>query len=353
MKLRILTGRKPRRRSSGDRNKNPWQATIHASSIATALISGLFVMSNDLLPRESLTVRVGCRFVYQATQPAPLLLNLKPRRDPRQALQAEELVLGVNLPAEEFEDVHGNIVYRLILQPGSHVIRHDAIVAVAPDVDNRNFGPGIAASPASLPPEILRYTLPSRYCDSDKLLNFAWQHFGLIERGQPQVQAICDWLHLNIEYRFGSGSPELSAWDVLQRGYGVCRDFAHLTVALCRALNIPARYVVGHLPDIGYVDPGSPMDFHAYSEVYLSGRWYTYDARFNVPRIGRVKVSCGWDAVDGAFATVYGAAQLTAFEVWAYQIESGTVAVGDPIDLSKRLDGTVEVKGLMTQRGAA
>jgi transglutaminase-like putative cysteine protease len=126
-----------------------------------------------------------------------------------------------------------------------------------------------------------------------------------------------------------------------------------LTVALSRALNIPARYVVGHLPDIAFVDPGSPMDFHAYSEVFLSGRWYTYDARFNVPRIGRVKVACGWDAVDGAFATTYGAAQLTHFEVWAYQIEAGAVMLGDPIDLSKRLDGTLELRGRMSQRGAA
>ena len=310
-------------------------------------------MPTDFLPRETLTVRVGCSFVYEATQPVPLLLNLKPRRDPRQALQAEQLVFGVNLPAEEFEDIHGNIVYRLILQPGRHEIRHDAIVAVPPEVDNEGFARGTATSPAKVPPEVLRYTLPSRYCDSDKLLNFAWQQFGALKPGQPQVQAICDWVHANIEYRYGSGSPDLSAWDVWQRRYGVCRDFAHLTVALCRALNLPARYVTGHLPDIGYVDPGSPMDFHAYSEVFLGGRWHTYDARFNIPRIGRVKVSCGWDAVDGAFATAFGAAQLSQFEVWAYQIEPGTVAVGDPIDLSKRLDGTLEVRGRMTQRGAA
>ncbi len=298
-------------------------------------------------------MRVGCSFVYETPRPVPLLLNLKPRRDPRQALQAEQLVFGVNLPAEEFEDLHGNIVYRLLLPPGRHEIRHDAIFAVSPDPDNRDFPLGRAASPAELPPEILRYTMPSRYCDSDKLLDFAWQRFGRIESGQPQVQAICDWLHANIEYRFGSGRPDLSAWDVLQRGYGVCRDFAHLTVALARALNIPARYVVGHLPDIGYLDPGSPMDFHAYAEVFLSERWYTYDARFNVPRIGRIKVACGWDAIDGAFATAYGAPQLSNFEVWAYQVEPGTVNVGDPIDLTKRLDGTMEVRGLMSHRGAA
>jgi transglutaminase-like putative cysteine protease len=303
-------------------------------------------MQNDLQPRHSLTVRIGCAFTYEATGMVPLVLNLKPRRDPWQALHEEKLVLGSNLPAEEFVDAHGNIVHRLILRPGRNDIRHDAIVAVPPHGDNHEFGAGPALSPADIPAEFLRYTLPSRYCDSDKFLAFAWQQFGALPPGRAQVQAICDWVHGHIEYRFGSGSPELSAWDVLQRGYGVCRDFAHLTVAMCRALNLPARYVTGHLPDIGYIDPGSPMDFHAYSEVYLAGRWFTYDARFNVPRIGRVKVSCGLDAVDGAFATVYGPAKLTYFEVWAYQVPAGEVTVSDPVDLSKRLDGTLEVRGL-------
>lgn len=307
----------------------------------------------NLLPHENLTVRVGCTFVYETTQQVPLILNLKPRRSPRQALLEEQLIFGVNLPAEEYEDIHGNIVYRLLLQPGRHEIRHDAIMTVPPEVDNEGFGHGAALSPAEIPADLLRYTLPSRYCDTDKLLNFAWEKFGAIERGQAQVEAVCDWLHNNIEYRFGSGSPDLSAWDVIQRRYGVCRDFAHTMVALCRALNYPARYVTGHLPDIGFIDPGSPMDFHAYSEVYLSHRWYTYDARFNVPRIGRIRVSSGYDAVDGAFATTYGSAFLSYFEVWAYQIEPGTVHVGDPIDLSRRLDGTLEVRGLMTHQGAA
>jgi transglutaminase-like putative cysteine protease len=303
-------------------------------------------MFHDLLPRHTLTVRIGCALTYETPQPVPLILNLKPRRDPRQALHEEKLLLGSNLPAEEFHDVHGNIVHRLLLQAGHNEIRHDAIVSVPPDPDNHDYGPGPAVSPAHLPHSCLRYTLPSRYCDSDRMIAFAWEKFGGFAPGREQVQAVCDWVHHNIEYRFGSGSPEISAWDVLQRGYGVCRDFAHLTIALCRALNLPTRYVTGHLPDIGYIDPGSPMDFHAYCEVFLGGRWFTYDARFNVPRIGRVKVSCGLDAVDGAFSTVYGPAKLTHFEVWAYQIPPGEVSVGDPIDLSKRLDGTLEVRGL-------
>jgi len=195
-----------------------------------------------------------------------------------------------------------------------------------------------------LAPELLRYTLPSRYCDSDKLMNFAWNQFGQVAQGLPRVQAICDWVHQNIEYRFMSGRSDLSASEVIERRYGVCRDFAHAAIALCRCFNLPARYVTGHLPDIGYVDPGSPMDFHAYSEVYLGNEWLTFDARYNVPRIGRVKVAHGSDAVDGAFATIYGAANLAHFEVWAYQVNPMQVSVGDPIDLSRRLDGGLTVR---------
>ena len=284
--------------------------------------------------------------VYEVTQPVLTLLNLKPRHAPRQALQEEMLTFGDDLPSEEFEDTHGNIVHRLTLQPGRNDITHDAIFCVPSLLDNAELGPASTVTVAELPNPLLRYTLPSRYADSDKLIAFAWQKFSCFPPGLAQVQAICDWLHANIDYRFGSGRPDLSAWDVIQRGHGVCRDFAHCGVALCRALNLPARYVTGHLPDVGFVDPGTPMDFHAYFEVYVGGSWFTYDARFNIPRIGRVKVSCGLDAVDGAFATTYGAADLTYFEVWAYQIAPGTVSVGSPIDLSLRLDGTAEVRGV-------
>ncbi|HEY0945298.1 MAG TPA: transglutaminase family protein [Opitutaceae bacterium] len=301
-------------------------------------------MQTDNHLKHDITVRVGCSLVYETSQCVPLLLNVRPRLDPRQTLREEKLVLGEDLPSEEFEDSHGNIVLRLMLLPGRSEIRHDALVGVPSVPDNDELPPEPPVSLSQLPQALLRYTLPSRYCDSDKLIGFAWEKFGACEPGLPRVQAVCDWLHQNIEYRFGSGRFDLSAWDVLGRGYGVCRDFAHLTVSLCRALNLPARYVTGHLPDIAYEDPGSPMDFHAYSEVYVGGNWFTYDARYNVPRIGRVKVSCGLDAVDGAFATIYGPASLTYFEVWAYQVRAGEVSVGDPIDLSKRLDGTVEFK---------
>ncbi len=287
-----------------------------------------------------ITVRVGCHLTYEVTGSATLLLNVKPRPDRRHIVLEESLVLGQNLRTDVFDDSHGNRVYRLQLPAGRHEMRHDAIVRVYAQPDNHDLMNTAPLPPADLPPGVLRYTLPSRYCDSDKLGRFAWEKFGQVEHGWPRVQAISEWVHKNIEYRYGSGLPDLSAWDVLQRGYGVCRDFAHLAVALNRTFNLPARYVTGHLPDIGMPDPENHMDFHAYGEVYLGGHWFTTDARFHQPRIGRIKVSCGQDAVDGAFSTIYGGANLSWFEVWAYQIPRGAVAVGDPVDFTKRLDNS-------------
>jgi transglutaminase-like putative cysteine protease len=291
-------------------------------------------------PVLDVTVRVGCSLAYEATGPAWLLLDLKPRPDRNHTVVFEALTFGNNLPAEEFTDSHGNHVYRVPLAIGSNYFRHDAIVSVSSRPDNHDLPPCSALSPGELPPAVLRYTFPSRYCDSDKLTDFAWEKFGQVEQGLPRVVAISQWVHDNIEYRYFSGRPDLSAWDVLQRGYGVCRDFAHLAIALNRTFNIPARYVTGHLPDIGFPDPENHMDFHAYAEVYLGGHWFTTDARFHVPRIGRIKISCGLDAVDGAFSTIYGGARLSYFQVWAYQVARGTVGVGDPLDFSKRLDNT-------------
>jgi len=277
--------------------------------------------------------------VYEVTGTAALILNVRPRPNRDHSVVFEALSLGAGLPAEEFTDSHGNSVRRVTLAPGTNCIRHDAIVAASSQPDNHDLPTDSAPlAPGDLPMDVLRYTLPSRYCDSDKLTNFAWEKFGQVENGLPRVRAISRWLHDNIEYRYLSGRADLSAWDVLQRGYGVCRDFAHLAIALNRTFNIPARYVTGHLPDIGFPDPDNHMDFHAYGEVYLGGHWFTTDARFHVPRIGRIKVSSGQDAVDGAFSTIYGAATLTYFQVWAYQVARGAVGVGDPLDFSQRLD---------------
>ncbi|HSH93066.1 MAG TPA: transglutaminase family protein [Roseimicrobium sp.] len=291
----------------------------------------------------NLTVRVGCNLVYETPVLTPAVFIVRPHRNAGHTVLEERCYYGPASSAREFVDPLGNQVCRTLLLPGRNVIDMDALVSVSPLPDNA--GMNDQAVPINeLPQELLRYTLPSRYCDSDKLMNFAWQTFGSGIMDLQRVLNICDWTHRNIEYRFGSGSPDLSASEVIGRRYGVCRDFAHVVIALCRAYNLPARYVTGHLPDIGYVDPGTPMDFHAYAEVYLGHRWYTIDARYNVPRIGRIKLGHGLDAVDGAFCTLYGQAQLQYFLVWAYQVNPRDVALGSPIDLSRRLDGTTWVR---------
>lgn len=301
------------------------------------------MVTNGAAPTFDVTLRVGCSLAYEVTGTASLLLNVQPRPAHGQAIIFEALTLGHALPAEAFKDTHGNRVWRVKLASGTNCFRHDAIVATnsRPDNDGLSWMPPVP--PAELPASLIRYTLPSRYCDSDKLAQFAWEKFGAVEHGLPRVEAISRWLHEHIEYRHCSGRPDLSAWDVLQRGYGVCRDFAHLAVALNRTFNLPARYVTGHLPDIGFPDPDNRMDFHAYAEVYIGGQWFTTDPRFHVPRIGRLRISSGLDAVDSAFSTIYGAATLSYFQVWAYQVQHDSVGVGDPLDFSRRLDNRTEI----------
>jgi transglutaminase-like putative cysteine protease len=301
------------------------------------------MLLNPETRRYDMTVRVGCSLAYEATGPATLLLIVQPSKGSNHQVVFQSIALGNNLPDEPFIDSHGNHVHRVQLARGTNCVRHDAIVAVSSEPDNTGLKASHPLSPDAIPSDVLRYAMPSRYCDSDKLANFAWDKFGQIEHGLPRVSAISLWLHRNIEYRYMSGRPDLSAWDVLQRGYGVCRDFAHLAVALNRTFNLPARYVTGHLPDIGFPDPNNHMDFHAYAEVYVGGEWFTTDARFHVPRIGRIKMACGQDAVDGAFSTIFGGATLTHFQVWAYQVERNTVGVGDNLDFTRRLDNRVSI----------
>lgn len=293
-------------------------------------------------PTLDLAVRVGCNISYEAAAPTPGLVIFKPRQDAYQSIRQESMSFESELSTTEFEDDHHNIVYRLTLKPGMNTIHYDAIVMV-PSVTEDFAWVDEPIPPYLLPASILRYTLPSRYADSDKLLNFAWEHFSHLDQGLDRVKGICQWLHNNIEYRTLSGSPTLSASEVIERRYGVCRDLAHTAVALCRTFNIPARYVSGYVPDVGYPDPGTPNDFHAYCEVYLGGRWQTFDARYNEPRIGRIRICSGYDAVNCAFTTLYGQADLRHFEVWAYQIDPAEVRVGDLVDLSKRLCGTREI----------
>jgi transglutaminase-like putative cysteine protease len=195
-------------------------------------------------------------------------------------------------------------------------VRYDAVVEVPDEPDP--VVPDAALVPVEeLPDDTLVFTLPSRYVQSDRLLDEAWQLFGGTRLSWARVQAVVDWVHANVRYETGSSTPSVTALDVFERRVGVCRDFALLSVALCRALNIPARYTFGYLPDIDVEPPDTPMDFHAWFEAYLGGRWYAFDARHNRPRVGRVVVGRGRDAVDTALSTAYGPVRLERMTVWA------------------------------------
>lgn len=263
-------------------------------------------------------VRVGCRIVYVCPQPTPMLFVLRPSLTSNHTLIEEKRSLDPLVPIQSYIDVYSNEIWRLVAPEGKLEIAYDALVDVPPTPD-LVFPDLPKTAIENLPYDVILYTMPSRLCPSDLFVNDAWRLFGNIEGGWAQVQAVCDWLHSNIPYKKGSTSIT-TAWDAYQQGFGVCRDFAHLGVSFCRALNFPARYVCGYLPDINVPYDPAPMDFHAWFEVYMNGAWQTFDARHNFPRIGRVTIARGRDAVDVAFATIYGAVELQSFKVWADQV---------------------------------
>ena len=264
-------------------------------------------------------VRVGCDLRFETEFPVPLLMLVRARGDADHRRLYESRWAEPSLSIREYDDVFGNPCWRITLPPGSPSVRYDAIVEVSGEPDL--VVPDAALVPVDeLPDDVLQFTLPSRYVPSDLLLDDAWRLFGETPQTWARVQAFCDWIYANIEYRAGSSGPSTTALDIYQQRAGVCRDFALMGVALCRALNIPARYTFGYLPDIAVEPPDVPMDFHAWFEAYLGGAWYTFDARHNIPRIGRVKVGHGRDVADVALTTAYGSARLTSMIVWADEI---------------------------------
>jgi transglutaminase-like putative cysteine protease len=287
-----------------------------------------------------ITVRVGSRQVYDALKPTATLVVVKPHHSRTQEVTQERFTVTPENTGEEFRDQNGNTVYRFVFPPGQTTIEHDALVSVSSQPDNYGLTPRFEPL-SEVPTSILRYTFATRYCDSDNLAEFAQKRFGKIPPSLDLIQAICDWTHQKIEYRAGIDSSKTSASGIIEQAYGVCKDFAHVAISLCRCFQLPTRYVSGHLANIGRKTTEPRMDFHAYFEVWL-GAWFTYDARFNVPRRGRIKVAHGLDASDTQISTAE--ISLKAFEVWAYQVDPKQVSIGDAIDLSKRLDGTEEVR---------
>src|SRR5208282_2942274 len=176
---------------------------------------------------------------------------------------------------------------------------------------------------SDLPPEALPFLRPSRYCETDLLSDFAWMNFGAIAGGWAKVQAICDFVQTRLTFGYADARPTRTASEALAEGVGVCRDFTHLAVALCRCLNIPARYCNGYLGDIGVLPDPAPMDFNAWFEAFLGGRWFTFDPRHNQPRIGRILIARGRDAADVPMITTFGSHALTRFAVVTEEVEEG------------------------------
>lgn len=264
-------------------------------------------------------VKIGFELTLESGAPTATAAITQPRHDWCQRISDECLLLTPQVPLHSYADSFGNTVWRWTAPMGSFQMRYDAVAEVSPELDPAF--PDLPGTPVEqLPDEVLLYTLPSRYCPSDLVLDDAWRLFGQTPDGWPRVQAICDWAHANIVYGYGSSTATTSGYEAYRNGRGVCRDFAHIGVMFCRALNLPARYVYGYLPDINVPINPDPMDFHAWFEVFLGGAWRTFDARHNRPRIGRVVIARGRDAVDTAILTSYGDSRLTGLTVWADEL---------------------------------
>lgn len=265
---------------------------------------------------QDLTLRVGCEFVFEAEFDTATIFVVRPIAHGAHQMLTERWESDPVAAWHDYVDAFGNVCRRLTMPAGPFVARYDALVSVGADLDPLVSG-AHAHRIEALPDEALVYTLPSRYCLSDVLFVRAQELFGNVTPGWPCVQAICDWVHDNIRFAYGSSDATTTAADVLANGTGVCRDFAHLAISFCRAMNVPARYAFGYLPDIDVPPPDLPMDFCAWFEAYLDGAWYTFDPRNNERRKGRVLIGRGRDALDVAMVTTFGAPKLKSMVVLA------------------------------------
>jgi transglutaminase-like putative cysteine protease len=272
-------------------------------------------------------IRVGCTFDYTTEGAIPTTMMVEPHGDASHRVLRQEWKIAPSVPVHEFRDLYGNTSRRFTMPGGELQVSFDAVVQVPRALDD--LSPDARQLPVDeLPDDTLLFTLPSRYCLSDVLGDVAWELFGGVEPGWGRVQAICDWVHDNVRFQYGTSNPMTTAVDIYERRVGVCRDFAHLAVTFCRAMNIPARYAFGYLPDIDVPLPPDPMDFCAWFEAYLEDRWWTFDPRNNERRVGRVVIGRGRDALDVAMVTTFGASTLRSMIVWADEVQPAQVTAG-------------------------
>jgi len=260
-------------------------------------------------------IRAGYQISFHADIETSMIamMSVHPSRA-RDLRTPHRVMTSRSLPSYDYVDAFGNICTRLTLPPGEVTLSCDFVIEDSgePDIQSPHAEQHRVRD---LPDDVIVFLLGSRYCDTDRLSNTAWELFGHIEPGWGRVQAIVDYAHRRLTYGYEFARSGRTAWEGHQEQVGVCRDFAHLAVALCRCMNIPARYCSGYLGDIGVEPSATAMDFHAWFEVYLGGGWHAFDARHNRPRIGRILMACGRDATDTALTTAFGPAWLTDFKV--------------------------------------
>lgn len=265
-------------------------------------------------------IRLGYELIYRCSQPTPMILNLNIHYTRAADLvRADYMLTDPWVPLALYRDGFGNCCTRLVAPAGLTRITADAVIK------DRGMPDPVAADAQqhaveSLPEETLVYLLSSRYCDTEHLSAAAWNLFGDTVPGWRRVQAICDFVHRHITFGYRFARKTKTASEAFHERQGVCRDFAHLAIALCRCVNVPARYCTGYLGDIGIPPADAPMDFAGWFEAYIGGAWYTFDPRNNVPRIGRVLIARGRDAADVAISMTFGPNVLEGFRVWADEI---------------------------------
>jgi transglutaminase-like putative cysteine protease len=265
--------------------------------------------------RKKMRLFVGCDMSLEASEPCPTVAMLRPRSGEAQWLASESYQFDPPLRPTEYVDAYGNLCQRFEIAPGPMRIRWSAIVETEEFIAVEPNAP--ATSVSAMPPDVLVYLLQSRYCPSDKLGDKAQEIAGEAAPGYAQVEAIRAWIHQNIKYEYGVSEATTDAIDTLNAGAGVCRDFSHIGISLCRALRIPARMVVGYLYQL------DPMDLHAWFEAYIGDRWYTFDATQEQPKGGRVVVAYGRDAADVAFISNYAGLTTHSLKAWV-QLDQGT-----------------------------
>ena len=267
-------------------------------------------------------IRAGFEMIYDCPQPTPMIFTLNVHFTRVSDLVGrDDLVVDPPVPMAAYRDSFGNWCTRIVAPKGStrvsaNALLNDTGVADAVVTDAQQL------AVQDLPEETLLFLLGSRYCETDRLSETAWQLFGQTPMGWSRVQAICDYVHRHITFGYEHARMTRSAFGAYHDKTGVCRDYAHLAVAFCRCMNIPARYCTGYLGDIGMPPPYGEPDFAAWFEAYLGGRWYTFDARNNIPRIGRILIARGRDASDVAISNSFGPSTLKSFKVWTDEVRA-------------------------------